>query len=238
MFEGGWTEDAAQAVCTAPGEPPVAVLEGLHSLVEKSLVRQQAGPAAEPRFRRLETIRAYALERLEASGEQAAVRRRHAAYVLALAEAAEPALRGPDQLAWLERLEAEQDNIRAVLMWCRQAAEAELGLRLVGALSLFYFLRANFEEWGRWLTELLAVAGGHVAGPAERGDARAHAAVAWSAPSPRDSVVDKALLGRALPADRHPDGSVDRGLWRRGAGALPGDGRHLGQRRVAAGARR
>src|SRR5439155_25608839 len=112
------------------------VLDLLASLVEKSLVGyEERGGAA--RYRLLETIRHYALERLEKTGEGNSVRRRHRAFYLALAEEAEPLLAGAQQAAWLERLETEHDNLRAALGDCEMDAEesVEDGLRLAGALS-------------------------------------------------------------------------------------------------------
>ena len=87
------------------------------------------------RYRLLEPIRQYAREKLEESGEGEEVRRRHAAFFLALAEEAEPRLRGPEDREWLERLEREHDNLRAALSWALERGEAELGLRLAGALG-------------------------------------------------------------------------------------------------------
>jgi predicted ATPase/DNA-binding XRE family transcriptional regulator len=129
VFLGGWTLEAAEAVCDAGGDSEDSVLEdsvleGLTSLVDKSLVvadeGAQGGPNAastqgEPRFTMLETLREYGLERLAASGEEEALRRRHLDYYLRLAETAEPALKGPGQATWLARLEREHDNLRAAL---------------------------------------------------------------------------------------------------------------------------
>jgi DNA-binding CsgD family transcriptional regulator len=113
----------------------------LAALVDKSLVRHEAQPGGEPRFGMLETIREYALARLEASGEAQALRRRHAAYFLALAEEAAPELQGPRQVAWFDRLAREHDNVRAALQWLTERAErgdaeaAQQGLRLAGAAA-------------------------------------------------------------------------------------------------------
>ena len=103
-------------MCNPEGDLPIDVLEGLHALVDQSLLRVVDGGAGEPRFRRLETIREYARERLEASDEATVVREQHAAYYLALAETAAHDLeQGSAQVSWLERLEVEHDNRRAAL---------------------------------------------------------------------------------------------------------------------------
>ena len=104
----------------------------------------------------LETIREYGLERLAASGEEPAIRERHAASCLGLAERAEPALLGPDQIAWLDRLEAELPNLRAALAWLRDAGDAERGLRLAAALWTFWVVRDRVPEGRRWLETFLA----------------------------------------------------------------------------------
>src|SRR5262249_14288899 len=114
--------------------------ERLASLVDKSLLRQEQ-ISGEPRLTMLETIREFLIDRLEASGEVDLIRRRHAVYVVALAETADRSLLGPQQVAWLNRLDREHDNIRAALTWCRpddrsrpDCGRTELGARLVGAL--------------------------------------------------------------------------------------------------------
>ena len=163
VFVGGCTLEAAEAVCGRVGDRQGEVLTGLASLVDHSLVRQQEGVEGEPRFTMLETLREYALERLEVSGESERLRKEHAAYYVTLVETAEPALEGPEQQAWLQRLAAEHDNIRAVLAWsCTTPATTELGLRLAGALHGFWW-RRNFQREARgWLERLLAQGGGSV----------------------------------------------------------------------------
>jgi predicted ATPase len=113
VFVGGWTLEAAEPVCDVGDE--VEVLRHMSALVDKSLA-QQTNVRHEPRFTMLETVREYALERLEESGELDRLCRRHAGYFLELAEE-ERASQGPLQGAWLDRLETEHDNLRAALAW-------------------------------------------------------------------------------------------------------------------------
>jgi tetratricopeptide (TPR) repeat protein len=145
-------------VCAWPGDPlgvePHAALELLIQLVNKSLVVTDFLPGA-ARYRLLETIRHYAWEKLQASGEEAALRERHLGFFLRLAEDAEPALRGPTQLSWLERLDAEHDNLRLALDLCQATARWEVGLRLAGALGRFWWLRGHHLEGCAWLARLL-----------------------------------------------------------------------------------
>lgn len=114
----------------------------------------------EPRFTMLETIREYGLECLAASGEEAATRRTHAEYFLALAEKARPALVGSEQVAWLERLETEHDNLQAALRWALASEAVHLSLRLAGALACFWLMRGHLSEGRRWLARALAASEG------------------------------------------------------------------------------
>jgi predicted ATPase/class 3 adenylate cyclase len=150
VFSGGRTLEAIEAVCDAKGDLPVDTLDGVSSLLDKSLLRQEEGPEGEPRFVMLETIHEYARERLEASGEAEQTRRLHAEYFLALAEEAEPELSEADQLACLERQEAEHDNFRAALTWSLDRAPVT-ALRMAAALARFWEKRSYFSEGSSWL---------------------------------------------------------------------------------------
>jgi predicted ATPase/class 3 adenylate cyclase len=154
VFSGGRTLEAIEAVCDAKGDLAVDTLDGVSSLLDKSLLRQEEGPEGEPRFVMLETIHEFAREKLQASGEAEETRRLHAEYFLALAEEAEPELSGADQLACLERLEAEHDNMRAALQWSLEK-EPETALRLAVALARFWEMRARFVEGSGWLEAAL-----------------------------------------------------------------------------------
>jgi predicted ATPase/predicted Ser/Thr protein kinase len=148
IFVGGCTIEAIEAVCA---EPDLAVLDGVASLVDKSLLRQVEGPDGDTRFSMLETIREYALERLEASGDAATLQQRHAAYYLALAEQAEPELIGASQVRWLTLLRAEHDNLRAALEYL----DAPVALRLAGALWRFWYTCGFLSEGRKWLGRAL-----------------------------------------------------------------------------------
>jgi predicted ATPase/class 3 adenylate cyclase/Tfp pilus assembly protein PilF len=158
VFSGGRTLEAIEAICDAQGDLPVDAFEGISSLLDKSLLRQEEGPNGEPRFVMLETIHEFAREKLEQSGEAEEIKRLHAQYFLTLAEEAYPELKGPHQLEWLERLEAEQDNIRVAFSWALERKEVEVALRLGGALSWFWWVR-GYSEGRRWLEEALAMDG-------------------------------------------------------------------------------
>jgi predicted ATPase/class 3 adenylate cyclase len=161
VFSGGRTLEAidavCDAVCDAEGDLPVDSFNGVSSLLDKSLLRQEEGPGEEPRFVMLETIHEFAREKLQETAEADEIKRTHAKYFLALAEESYPELKGANQLEWLDRLEAEHDNMRAALSWALERREAEVALRLGGALWLFWFVRGYHSEGRRWLQEALAV---------------------------------------------------------------------------------
>jgi predicted ATPase len=159
VFSGGRTLEAIEAICDAEGDLPVDAFEGISSLVDKSLLRQEEGPNGEPRFVMLETVHEFAREKLGQSAETQEIKRVYAEYFLTLAEEAYPELKGPDQLEWIERLEAEHDNMRAALSWALERNEAEVALKLGGALWWFWSVRDYYSEGRRWLEEALAIEG-------------------------------------------------------------------------------
>ncbi len=154
VFVGGFTLQAADAVCSFSGD--LDALNGLGALVDQSLLKP-SGVYGEPRFSMLETIHEFALEKLAASGELDAVQRRHADFYLAVAEQAEPLLEGPDQAIWLDRLEIEHENIRASLIWAEENEQVNLGMRLASALCLFWFMRGHLTEGRERLAVVLSL---------------------------------------------------------------------------------
>jgi non-specific serine/threonine protein kinase len=161
VFAGGWTLDAAEAVCAGDDIEAWEVLDLLNSLVNKSLA-QLEDTGQGPRYGLLETVRQYAWERLRAwptggRPESGATQDRHLVWSLALAEDAAAALTGPAQGDWLARLESEHDNLRVALAYSlAQPAQAQQGLALAGALWRFWFLRGHLGEGRRWLEDALA----------------------------------------------------------------------------------
>jgi predicted ATPase/DNA-binding SARP family transcriptional activator len=148
VFRGGFEEDAAAQVAQA-------IPEVLAALFDKSLLRWD-GIA---RYDMHELIRQYAAEKLRKSGEEEPIRRQHALYFLALAEAAEPRLTSRERSQWLERLDRDHDNLRAVLAWSQENLDVgEIGLRLVGALFWFWLLRNYVVEGRAWAEAALVTA--------------------------------------------------------------------------------
>jgi len=157
VFAGGWTLDAAEAVCPGGDLAPAWVLDGLSSLVDRTLVIVDADEKT--RYRLLETVRAYARELLTADDERASMCDRHLTWFLALAERAELELIGARQADWLDLLECEHDNIRAALAWAYDRARIEQGLRLLCALQRFWEVRGYLSEGRRWAKGFLSGAG-------------------------------------------------------------------------------
>jgi predicted ATPase/class 3 adenylate cyclase len=189
-FAGGATLEAAEAVCPVPegaSRLQLDLLDGLGALVDESLVQQRL-EGGEPRFGMLHVIREYALEQLQDSGEAGALRAAHAGYFLALAAEAEPALRGPQQAAWLERLEGEHDNLRAALNWFLERRDVVHGLRLAVALCGFWRSHGHPKEAQHWLEAMLALAPADTAAASGDGSQR----VVWAR-----AVVELGMLERA-----------------------------------------
>ncbi|RFU82934.1 hypothetical protein DY218_30375 [Streptomyces triticagri] len=155
----GCTLDAAEQLCTGGAVERPEVLDLLARLVDGSLLVMSESPDDGPRYRLLESVAAYASERLAESGESADLRRDHRGYYLALAEHAEPQLRGPAQRRWLRRLDTEYANLRSALDHAVAAGAADTALRLVNALARYWQLRGRHEEARRALTAALGTAG-------------------------------------------------------------------------------
>ncbi|MFL5587674.1 MAG: tetratricopeptide repeat protein [Ktedonobacteraceae bacterium] len=163
VFAGGCTLEAVEAVCGARDNASAgldgSVLDGVTSLIDKSLIQQTAQEGEKSRLVILETLREYGLEVLASSGEAEATCEAHATYYLALAEQAEPELSGPRQISWFERLEREHDNLRAALSWFLEhdldRQRSELVLRFGGALSQFWEIRGYISEGRQWLERVL-----------------------------------------------------------------------------------
>jgi predicted ATPase/DNA-binding SARP family transcriptional activator/DNA-binding CsgD family transcriptional regulator len=161
VFAGGFTLAAAEAICSREDLEDGEVLDLLSRLVDKSLiVVQERG--GEMRYRLLETVRQYGWKKLKVSGEVEVILRRHADYFLALAQEIEPRIEpkinNVDRQIWLERLEIEHGNLRAVLRWAVDNDEAEMGLRLASALFWFWHMRGYLSEGRGWFERALAEA--------------------------------------------------------------------------------
>jgi predicted ATPase/DNA-binding SARP family transcriptional activator len=159
VFRGGATPDAAEQVC-ALGADTAQIIDLVAALVDKSLVT--ATGEIDVRYHLLETVRAYAAERLAEAGEQDQVQAAHAGYFLGLAERGEPELRGPDQLDWLARLSAEHDNFAAALRYAIDVRDVPVALRFVSALAWFWLMRDYEAEAGEWAAAVREMAGDEV----------------------------------------------------------------------------
>ena len=157
VFSGGCTLEAAEAVCTIGDEWDFDVINGLASLVDKSLVRQ-TDTGGEPRFRMLETVGEYSRDKLEGTGYGDTVRSNHAQYFLELAEEADPKLRGPDQMTWLDRLETEYANLGAAIERHLKRDMTQEALRMTGALYWFWYRFGHFTDGRKWAKQALAQA--------------------------------------------------------------------------------
>ncbi len=192
VFAGGWTIDAAEAVAADPdgdGDlPAVEILPMLEALLERNLLTAGGSGETGPRFGMRETIRAYGLERLSSTGEEQAIRDRHATYLLELAERGGGMAVGRDQATWLEDLESEADNLRAAADWLVARSDAPRALRLGGALWWFWYIRGHLTEGRARLAAALALPGVAMDDPARVGPLLGAGTLAW-----RQGDLDAAL---------------------------------------------
>jgi non-specific serine/threonine protein kinase len=155
VFAGGWTLRAAETVCADEALPANDVFEPLSGLVDNYLIRRPDINESEPRFRMLESVHEYAIQKLRESGEYDMLRVRHSEWCLALAERAVVELTGPSQATWLDSLDRELDDLRLGLAWLYERQDIERGLRLVGALGRFWSNRRHVAEGREWVERFL-----------------------------------------------------------------------------------
>jgi predicted ATPase/DNA-binding SARP family transcriptional activator len=204
VFAGGFSLEAAEAVCAGDGLDQEDILPLLSQLVEKSLVNAGEDVDARARFRLPETLREYARERLEGDPLVGATRERHAFFYTALAEAAYRALSGPDQGAWLDRLEREHDNLRAALRWRLDRGDARGALRLGAALGRFWAMRGYLREGRERLAEALALPDDGAPGaPPGLDRARALYSAGFLAWRQGDAAAARPLLESSVALARH-----------------------------------
>jgi predicted ATPase len=210
VFPGGCSLGGAERVVREPTALAIDVRDALTTLGEQSLVYLDARDPMEPRFRMLETLREFGLDRLRRRGDEVAVRRVHALFAHDLAVAAEPGLRGADQGRWRRRLESEVDNLRAALHWSldesRDPEDAQIGAELAGALWYYWFQRGLAIEGRRWFSRVLvatlpAAANARLRGLALLGDG----ALAWRL---GDLAVAKERLEQSLVISEAEQDSV------------------------------
>ncbi len=157
VFEGGFTLEAAAAVCAVDGQPGTDVADALESLVNKSLAWAAEAEDGQLRYWRLGIVHAYGGELLAQSGREGELRQRHAEFLAGLVTESRLHLRGADQAIWLKRLEAEHDNLRAAIHWsCSSAGVVDLALNLVGNLGLFWEMHGHLTEGRAWIAQALA----------------------------------------------------------------------------------
>jgi predicted ATPase/class 3 adenylate cyclase/DNA-binding CsgD family transcriptional regulator len=211
IFVGGFALEAAEAAADADvgnrrwAPVPGGAMDGVESLIAKSLIRPLDDTAAEPRFTMLETIREFGLERLTAEAETSSMQRWHAQYFLKFAERAEPLLHGPEQQDWLDRLEREHDNLRSALHWSLTTErEPETALAFAGALAWFWQSRAYIREGRGWLERALARRSRD-----SLPGCKALAGLAWITHTQRDADAARRAIDLAVPMS----GGVGNRWW-------------------------
>jgi predicted ATPase/class 3 adenylate cyclase len=161
VFVGGWTLAGAEAIAAVEAPESIDALSALSGLVDQNLVDERPrSPADQPRYGMLETIREFASEQLVESGESDAIERAFEAFLIDLATAAETELQGSAQPLWLDRLEADHDNMRAALRTILERGDGAMALRLASRLWRFWKWRGHPNEGRSWLERSLAAAGG------------------------------------------------------------------------------
>jgi non-specific serine/threonine protein kinase len=201
VFVGGWSLEAAEDVVAGDSIENTDALDLLRRLVEKSLVVAQPRPDGSMRYKLLEILRQYAQERLEESGSAETVRSRCAEYFVTFGEQAEPNLKGcPQVKAWLDRLDQEEGNLRAVLRWYSERLHIDQGLRLGGAVWRYWHLHGSLEEGRNWLNLLLGMAGG--ASPRDGHRAKVLNAAGVLATDQEDFATAQSLLDESCAIGR------------------------------------
>jgi tetratricopeptide (TPR) repeat protein len=198
VFAGGWTLESAEAVCDSEGLG-LDALDGLTSLVDKSLIRWTESAQGQSRFSMLETIREFAQEQLASGGELDAVLRRHAEHYLDLALEAESHITGDDQVEWLDRCDQEHANIRAALRWAIAGGEADRAQESAAALWRFWQQRGHLAEGRRWLEEILAMPQGRGPTPARAKALIGAGGIAWWQ---QDRTAAGTFYGEAVTIER------------------------------------
>ncbi len=208
VFAAGFTLEAAEAICGGNDVATSEVLNLLLRLVDRSMV-VATDRGHQSWYRLLETVRQYSWQKLVEAGEVDEMRRRHLTWYLGLAEQADPKLRGPEQQVWLDRLEAEHDNLRAALEWRKtDPGQAGEGLRLATALYWFWQLRGHWSEGRRWL-EARDLLGGET--PSHVGAK----ALRWAAllAAHQGDYERGAILGQQGVASAHESGNDESLIW-------------------------
>ena len=184
--------------CATPTELGLDALDGLTSLVDKSLIRRSEPPGRPSRFSMLETIREFGQEQLEAGGDLELVLRRHAEHFLRLATEVEPHLTAEDQGTWLDRCEQEHANVRGALRWAIDRGEAGPAQEAAGALWRFWQQRGHLAEGRRWLEEVLAMPSGQAPSAARAKALAGAGGIAWWS----DRGASRAFYDEALAIER------------------------------------
>ena len=195
VFAGGFSLEAAEAVVRSLGGPAFSALQGVASLVDKSLLRREDAAGGEPRFGMLETVREFALERLAERDGEATVRDAHAAHFLAMATEDRARFEGPARTAAITRVERERDNLRSALTWAFEREDAETVRRLAAELARFWVVLGHIDEGRDWLERAVAMPGpSSVAAQVDAMCWASDLAVAKNDPARADALARAALV--------------------------------------------